>query len=145
MVADDQSDETLFAAYRDGDMAAFDALYARYRQPLYLFLLRRGHGDAAADDIFHDCWLKIIDQRVSFDGNSFRAWVFTITRNLSTDAFRRGSLRVAENLEENEDVGAHGSAQQAQEALDCVELMKSGSLHCRWNSATCSCSRKRRV
>ena len=34
------SDEALMLAYREGDTAAFEALYRRWRSRLYRFLLR---------------------------------------------------------------------------------------------------------
>ena len=122
--SDEHSDETLYAAYRSGDMAAFDRLYARYRQSLFLYLLRRGHAQAAAEDIFHDCWLRIIDRAAAFDGDHFRAWIFTIARNLSTDAFRRGSIRAAEEWNDDAAPAAQFSAQSVAEDRDCVELIK---------------------
>lgn len=121
----DESDEALHAAYCSGDMAAFDALYARYRQPLYLFLLRRGHSESTAEDIFHDCWMKVIDYREQFDGSHFRAWVYTLARNLSTDVFRKEGLRNASEFDENCNPNVHFSTQRIVEDMDCIELIKS--------------------
>lgn len=119
------SDESLHAAYRAGDMAAFDSLYARYRRPLFLFLLRRGHGESTAEDIFHDCWIKVINHREAFTGDNFRAWVYTIARNLSTDVFRKETLRSASSFDESRNENVHFSTQKIQEDADCIELIKS--------------------
>ncbi len=118
------TDEALFSSYRSGDMVAFEDLYARYRQPLYLFILRRGHHEASAEDIFHDSWLRIIDHPQQFDGNNFRAWLYTIARNLSTDSFRKQQVRRAESLPTDSNHQPHISTQRQQEGEDCVELIK---------------------
>jgi RNA polymerase sigma-70 factor (ECF subfamily) len=125
MAHTEQSDESLHAAYCAGDMAAFDSLYARYRQPLYLFLLRRGHTESNAEDIFHDCWMKVIDHRDRFDGHHFRAWVYSVARNLSIDVFRKESLREVSEFDENHSPDVHLSAQKVQEGMDCIKLIKS--------------------
>lgn len=125
MTVSGHTDESLHAAYCSGDMAAFDALYARYRRPLYLFLLRRGHAETTAEDIFHDCWMKVINHRDEFDGNNFRAWVYTLARNLSTDVFRSETLRSTSSFDENSNPNTHVSTQQVQEGVDCIELIKS--------------------
>jgi len=122
---DNPTDEFLFSEYRSGNMKSFEDLYARYRQPLYLFLLRRGHSETAAEDIFHDCWLRLIDHHKQFDGVNFKAWLFTIARNLSTDTFRKNQLRQVESLENDCNHQAHFSAQRLQEGFDCIELVKS--------------------
>jgi len=119
------NDESLYAAYRRGDMAAFELLYARYRQPLYRFLLGRGHSPANTEDVFHDCWMRLIDKKTEFAGENFRAWFYTIARNLSTDAFRKINIRIADSYEEASDPNYHVSTQQQQEGIDCIELIKS--------------------
>lgn len=125
MTPTNDSDEALHAAYRRGDMAAFDALYTRYRQPLYLFLLRRGHPEGTAEDIFHDCWMKVINRQQDFTDEYFRAWVFTIVRNLSIDVFRTEQVRSASEFDENCHAHVHISAEKMQQDVDCIELMKS--------------------
>ena len=126
MTDNDSSDENLFLAYRQhGDIAAFDALYQRYRQPLYRFLLRRGHSEANAEDLFHDCWMRVIDHHQHFDGDHFRAWLYRIARNLSIDAFRRASIRSADSFDEQLSEQQHPSAERQQQGVDCIELVKS--------------------
>ncbi|HEY9131241.1 MAG TPA: RNA polymerase subunit sigma, partial [Dyella sp.] len=45
-------DATLMLAYAQGDVAAFEALYARHRGMLYRFLLRAAHDRHVADELF---------------------------------------------------------------------------------------------
>lgn len=48
MEQDHRTDAALMLAYRDGEAAAFEALYARWRGPLYRYFLRQcGHAGQA--------------------------------------------------------------------------------------------------
>jgi RNA polymerase sigma-70 factor (ECF subfamily) len=87
------SDEALMARVQQGDEAAFEALFGRYRAPLYGFLARRV-GDASADDLFQETWLRVVRARQRFDpGRRFSTWLFQIANNLGRDLGRRGSVR----------------------------------------------------
>jgi len=84
------SDEELMDLYRQGNVAAFDELYSRYRQPLYRFILRQVGEPATANDLYQGSWEKIIQARDQFrSSQSFRAWMYRIARNHVIDGFRR--------------------------------------------------------
>ena len=53
-------DSALMLRYRDGDMAAFDALYRRHKDALYRYLLRLSGHPQAAEDVFQEAWGKVI-------------------------------------------------------------------------------------
>ena len=119
---DTMGDLELFNSWRGGDMQAFDLLYARYRQSLFIFLLRRGHTQAEAEEIFHDCWMRVINKQGSFSGDHFKAWMFTVARNLSTDHMRKFSPQQLSESDENHVTTF--STERVQEAIDCIELIK---------------------
>jgi RNA polymerase sigma-70 factor (ECF subfamily) len=121
----DDSDEVLYAAYQRGDMTAFDVLYSRYQQTLYLFLLRRGLSESQAQDAFHDCWIKLIVEQQHFDGLQFRAWIFRVARNMSIDYFRRSAVRNSVSDDEviDEQLQAVSSETIVQDR-DCLHLLK---------------------
>ena len=125
MNQENDSDEVLYAAYRAGDMAAFDTLYRRYHQSLYLFLLRRGLSESQAQDAFHDCWMKLIDEHQHFNGDQFRAWIYRVARNMSIDYFRRASVREAREQEarSNHQTSTLSSESVVQDR-DCLDLLK---------------------
>lgn len=124
MTQQEHSDEQLFAAYHAGDMAAFESLYARYRQSMYIFLLRRGLSESSAEDVYHDTWIKVLEQK-HFKHNNFKAWLYTVLRNLSIDALRKNTLRSVEEFDESSHAEqAHVSAQTQTEDNDCLDLMK---------------------
>jgi RNA polymerase sigma-70 factor (ECF subfamily) len=86
------SDEQLMQAYCDGEALAFDALYARHEAPLFRFV-RRVLGQALAaqaDEVFQDCWLRIVNRRESFSAEvgKWKTWAFTIAHHLALDRLR---------------------------------------------------------
>jgi RNA polymerase sigma-70 factor (ECF subfamily) len=94
---DEATDEQLLEGFRSGDSGAFERLYARYRQPLYRFLLHMCGSSADADELFQDLWMRVIHASDSFRGGSFKAWLFRIARNLQIDLQRRRHLRPVAN------------------------------------------------
>ena len=65
-------------------------LYARYRGPLYRYILRQVADDATANDLYQGSWEKIIKARKSYRPQApFRAWMYRIAHNHVVDHFRR--------------------------------------------------------
>ncbi len=88
-----ESDEALMERVQRDDEAAFEALFGRYRARLYGFLLRRV-GDAGADDLFQETWLRVVRSRARFDPRrKFSTWLFQIANNLARDRGRRRVVR----------------------------------------------------
>lgn len=86
---DSRSDDDLMLAYAQGDTEAFDALYTRYRQPLYRYLVHATAQTAIADDLYQDVWSRIIGARKSFKrGAGFKRWAFRIAHNRLIDHWR---------------------------------------------------------
>lgn len=86
----ERSDEDLMADWAEGGMAAFEALYARYRGPLYRYLLRLCGDPARANDLYQGSWEKVIRARRQYRPQApFRAWLFRIAHNHAMDDFRR--------------------------------------------------------
>jgi len=83
------SDEALMCAYRDGDAAAFDLLYARHRGPVYRYFRRQAQPAEAADELFQDVWMRVIDARESYEPRAkFTTWMYTIAHNRLMDFYR---------------------------------------------------------
>lgn len=87
---DEISDEVLMQNYLAGSNAAFDRLYARYRQPLYRILQRLLPRRALAEEVFQDVWLRVVAHRSSWQpGTPFRPWLLRIARNRAIDTLRQ--------------------------------------------------------
>jgi len=93
------TDEILYLRLKRGEMAAFDVLYARYKKPLFGFLLRSTKSHADAEDAFHETFLKAFraPEAVFAHEGGFRPWIFRIARNVALNR-ARGKRRSEENL-----------------------------------------------
>jgi len=97
------SDEKLMLAYADGDLRAFDTLYARTRGMLYRFILRSVPDRASADELFQETWSRLIASRERYRVEAkFSTWLLQIAHNLIIDSFRRA--RPQAGAEETETV-----------------------------------------
>ena len=85
------TDDELMAAFIVGDTAAMETLFLRYRQSVYSWLLRMTGDAAEAEDIYQDVWLKVIRHAADYRSGNFRAWLWQIVRNKTTDRMRKMS------------------------------------------------------
>ncbi len=87
----DGLDALMLAVARDGDRAAFAALFAHFGPLVKSWLMRSGTSDSAADDIVQDTFVLLWNKAHQFDPARARvaAWLFTIARNLRIDRLRR--------------------------------------------------------
>jgi RNA polymerase sigma-70 factor (family 1) len=75
-------DTDLVVRLADDDQAAFEGCYHKYHAPLYRFAVRLIKSPMLAEEVVHDTFLKIWENRRQLDPTqSFRSYVFTITRN----------------------------------------------------------------
>ena len=75
--------------YGAGDLAAFDALYARHELGVWRYLLRSVRRQEAADDLTQDVWFAVVRQAGRFvPAARFKTWLFTIAHNRLVDYFR---------------------------------------------------------
>ena len=71
------TDETLMLAYRDGDGAAFEVLYARHRGSLFRYLLHQCGQRELADELFQEIWMSVIRARSCYEVSAkFTTWLF---------------------------------------------------------------------
>lgn len=76
------SDKILVYQLKTADHNAFRELFDRYRNDLFKYSLSMVHYKPYAQEIVQDVFLKIWMKRESLDPEmSFRAYIFTITRN----------------------------------------------------------------
>jgi RNA polymerase sigma-70 factor (ECF subfamily) len=83
-------DVRLMLRYRDGDSAAFAALYARHKGPLYRYLLRQVRNAGAAADLFQEVWSRLVATRGRYEARAkFATYLFHIAHNCTVDFLRR--------------------------------------------------------
>jgi RNA polymerase sigma factor (sigma-70 family) len=108
------ADEQLMAAYRDGDAAAFDALYARHKGSLYRFVIRGVKQRAVAEELYQEIWIRVIEARLRYAPTArFTTWLYTIAHNRLVDHWRRKELSMVDS---DDEVPAPGDADPARQA-----------------------------
>ena len=94
---------------RGGDARAFDALARTYERALYSHVARIIGPGADAEDVVQDALVSAWRAIGSFEGTSFKAWLFRIARNRAIDLFRARKRRGELPLEPPDDDGGDGS------------------------------------
>jgi len=90
MDASVDDDATLMLAYAQGELSAFDTLYARHRGTLYRFLLRSARDPALAEELFQETWSRVVASRARYTPQAkFTTWLLQIAHNLLIDSYRR--------------------------------------------------------
>jgi RNA polymerase sigma-70 factor (ECF subfamily) len=108
-------DEELMLAYGQGDAGAFETLYKRHRGALYRFILRAIKQRAAAEELFQEAWIRVIEARSRYAPQArFTTWLYTIAHNLLVDHWRRKGLTLVELNEELGVAAPHNPARQAE-------------------------------
>lgn len=124
------SDEQLMLRYAQGEAAAFDLLYGRYRVRLLRYLVRLTGQPAVAEELYQDTWGRVIDARARYEPTArFAAWLFRIAHHLAIDHIRRSRPTVSADdvlvafpgLPEDDPALALDQSQQMQRLLDLID------------------------
>ena len=90
------TDADLVIAFKDGDMRAFDALFARYRQPIFAYIYRSVGAAVLAEELTQEVFLKVFQHlRRTGENVSLRAWIYRIATTTCIDAHRAATRRPA--------------------------------------------------
>ncbi|MFA5938232.1 MAG: sigma-70 family RNA polymerase sigma factor [Sinimarinibacterium sp.] len=82
--------------YRSGDLAAFESLYRRHRDPLYRYFLRSVPQEAVAAELFQESWAAVIGARARYEAQAkFTTWLYRIAHNKLIDHFRQAHPTVS--------------------------------------------------
>jgi len=113
-------DNALMVAYANGQSDAFDLLYAKYKQPLYQFILHGCSNSATAAELFQETWMSVINARSNYqDRGTFKAWVYRIARNKLIDFYRATNQQTTVEFDEE---AAHSSVTTINTPLNPMEL-----------------------
>lgn len=78
--------------YRNGDMAAFETLYAHHKGPLYRYFLRQGQSPDNASELYQEVWTKIIRAKDRYKPTAkFTTYMYTLAHNCLMDHLRKQS------------------------------------------------------
>jgi RNA polymerase sigma-70 factor (ECF subfamily) len=117
------SDETLMLEFQRGSRAAFDELFARYRQPLYGYFRRRLSSRERAEDLTQETFLAVIRATERYQPRALvRTYFYGIAIKLLAVELRR-LARVEESMDPASDPRVDESlwVRQALDRLEPVE------------------------
>ena len=126
MSADDPALERLVVEARGGDPDAFAAIFDRYHEPVYRFIVSRIHRPTDAEDLTQLVFVKALEAlpRYKALGVPFGGWLFRLARNTVIDHVR--THREHEELDAAGDRPADESGPEAvatlRDDLDAVAL-----------------------
>jgi RNA polymerase sigma-70 factor (ECF subfamily) len=90
MTADDAALDRLVAEARDGDPEAFAAIFDRFHEPVYRFIVSRIHRPTDAEDLTQLVFVKVLEALPRYEsrGVPFGGWLFRLARNVLIDHVR---------------------------------------------------------
>jgi RNA polymerase sigma-70 factor (ECF subfamily) len=82
-----------------GNQDAYGTLFARYRGPVWSWLLRRTRDRDLTSDLYQEVFLRVWKSAHTFHlGQPVKPWIFRIAANVSRDAYRK-TQRTIETVE----------------------------------------------
>lgn len=95
--------EHLIEKIKDGDRDAFSSLYEQVKTPVFSYALSITKNRESAADIMQDVFLKIYESAARYEAREKpMAWIFSITRNLCLDSFRKAQRESVSSRGEDE-------------------------------------------
>jgi RNA polymerase sigma-70 factor (ECF subfamily) len=116
------ADAQLMLRYAAGDARAFDQLYENHRGGVWRFIRRTVNDTVAADDVFQECWSRVIAHRDSYRPEArFATWLYRIAHNCCMDHWRRSKRRDASEATDDEAVLAAPDESSAEPLAEVLE------------------------
>jgi len=77
------SDQELMIMFKEGNAAAFDLLFDKYRLPVFNFIYRMLNREKeSAEDLLQEIFMKVVDGKDFYEPKAkFSTWLFSIVRN----------------------------------------------------------------
>ena len=85
------SDEELMKRLQNGDSLALGLIYERHAEKVWCYINKRLPKEAA-EDLFQDCFVKLVEKRESWRNQPFLLWLYVVLRNLVTDFHRSNQV-----------------------------------------------------
>lgn len=123
----DPDDKSLMLRFQEeGDLRAFETLFARNKDALFRFVMRLSGNETVAEDVSQQAWLRVIElaETGGFNASSsatFQTFLLTMARNRYVDEYvrRHESVRT-ESLAEH-DVEHLGETDETEELIDLLD------------------------
>ncbi|MBB5439710.1 RNA polymerase sigma-70 factor (ECF subfamily) [Pedobacter sp. AK017] len=90
IILEDSYQNNLLARLKTGDETAFNGIYEAYSKPMYLKILSMTKDKDVADELLQELFIRLWDNKEKIiPGKSFQSYLYTITRNLVYNYFRK--------------------------------------------------------
>ena len=84
------TDESLMLQYQQGDQAAFETLYRRYKDVLYRYFIKHCSDSHQSEELYQEVWIKLINSTSRYQPKAkFKTYLFTIAHNTLIDFYRK--------------------------------------------------------
>lgn len=127
----------LVHAAQEGDSSAFGALYDRYVDTVYRYVLFRLGDRELAEDITSETFLRALRRitSVSYQGRDVGAWFITIARNIVLDHVKSSRYKLEIVTDEVSEAGTppfagHSGTQDGPEQRALAEATRTALLRC---------------
>ncbi len=101
-MGDEVSDEVLMDRIKRNELGAFEVLYQRHAMRLWRYYNKRN--PERADDLFQECFARLLERREQWKGGPFLPWLFVMARHLWIDDWRKERKYTADALAERASV-----------------------------------------
>jgi len=89
------NDGELVSCFKQGNNAAFEEIVMRYQAQLYTYILSITKNADASSDILQDVFIRVFKNLGKYnEENKLKNWLFTLTRNITMDYFRKNSAKL---------------------------------------------------
>jgi RNA polymerase sigma-70 factor, ECF subfamily len=104
------TDEQLIVEARGGSREAFEALFERYRRPIWQFFRRRTADAGRAEELVQDTFVALIEGATRYEPRAaFRSYLFGIAYNVLQAERRKAERRRAGPLDVDPPQGSTGN------------------------------------
>ena len=94
------ADAALMLQVKQGDLAAFEVLVEKYKQPVFNLIFRTLPDAAEAEDLAQMAFVQVFKSAGRYQARAkFSTWLFTIARNLCLNELRRRARHPADSLD----------------------------------------------
>jgi RNA polymerase sigma factor (sigma-70 family) len=102
------TDEALMLQYAQGQVAAFNTLYARHELSLWRYIYRSVQNHATADDLMQELWFAIARAAATYEpernGAKWTTWAFTMAHHRIVDHWRTLKMHTSIDAEDDETI-----------------------------------------
>lgn len=77
--------------------AAFRSLYDRYSSPLFRFIYRFTLNQQIAEEILHDIFLQLLNDKYRASEGNLKSWLFTVAKNKSLNYANKSAFETSED------------------------------------------------